>query len=568
MAEKLFQLFRLTLCFVSLYGGVRFIMRSFSMRAEFALPFCLSAIGLFLVFFAVCNLLIPAIWFVFILGIVSTVFSIRRKDPVRFFYTAGIRFFLFFSALFLFLLYGSRLTHIDNYSHWGAILKLISVLGKLPDHNPLVYFPSYPPGSSLLIFWFSIISGIRAEWFYAWIQSIFLSACVTPLYCLINDSKKNGRILAIGLTFFITVGLLCGNTDPADLLVDTLIALLGLVGVLYIFQNEGNSVIPLAILAAYLPMVKNSGYFFSFVIILFILLDSEGRNKKQNSLVLLFSVFLANRIWSWHVSHAFTDGLMSYHSFSIASFKSEIMRKSGSDLIVITKSLGAAVLRSGRLSWLLLITLLLCLAYKHYRNKQVKKWMLLFGVVVWLLYIISLLGMYFFSMSGGEALSLAAFDRYYATITVFLTGWFWALALTLLRSDSIGPTIKGAAASLTCVLLLLLCSPHLDYLLPQRARTSDELTLRVAFDDLIREASIPPEQSYLVVTNPEHEILSRVMCTYLLWPQCTVTCSDPADLSEQLGRATYFIILEENDAAEELRERLQTSDRANWINIE
>ena len=212
--------------------------------------------------------------------------------------------------------------------------------------------------------------------------------------------------------------------------------------------------------------------------------------------------------------------------------------------------------------WLLLAlaaALLLCLKS---RDRLLRR-LCLAAPGIWALYLVSLLGMYFFSMSVGEARGAAAFDRYYRIITVFLTGWLWVLALEALPGLPDRRRLPAAVAA--CALLLGLCAPHPAYLLRQSRRVDDDLRLRMEFDALIEERRIPPEQGYLVLASPEHEILSRVMCTYLLWPTITVVCLDPETLTDDIGRTDYFIILDETEAAQALQARFGTDEPCGWV---
>ena len=259
---------------------------------------------------------------------------------------------------------------------------------------------------------------------------------------------------------------------------------------------------------------------------------------------------------------AFENGLSSYHAVSLQRFRTAFGEKSAEDLRGIALAVGRATLREGRLVWLLLAlsaVLLLC----HVGKNRLLRRLSLGTCAVWALYLVSLLGMYFFSMSTGEALAAAAFDRYYRIITVFLTGWLWAL--TLLALPDLAENRRLPAAAAVCVLVLGLCAPHPAYFVRQPRRVDDALALRMEFDALIEAYNIPPEQRYLVLTSPEHEILSRVMCTYLLWPANTRVCTEPEALSEAWGGMDYYIVLDETEAAQALREQLGTDAPCGWL---
>ncbi|MBO5497753.1 MAG: hypothetical protein J5967_10160, partial [Oscillospiraceae bacterium] len=264
----------------------------------------------------------------------------------------------------------------------------------------------------------------------------------------------------------------------------------------------------------------------------------------------------------WHVKTAFEGGMGSYHAVSLQSFGAAFAQKTPADLQGIALAMGRATLEEGRLVWLaaaLIAVLLLCsLSGKRELRRQV-----LAVPGVWVLYLVSLLGMYIFSMSVGEALQAAAFDRYYRIITVFCTGLLWALALDALPAL---PERRRLPAGLAvCALLLALCAPQPRYLLRQSLRMDEGLALRMRFDALVEDYDIPPEQSYLLLTTREHEISGRVMCTYLLWPKNTRVCTAPEALHEAEGGMDYYIVLDETEAAAALQEKLDAAGPCGWL---
>lgn len=567
MIEKLLQLLRLALTLLACCGYLRACMRAFRLRAELALPVSLSAIGLVMLLGGVLGVLVPTVWLLLAVGLGLAALSVVRRESLRGLKTPGMVFFCACAVFFFLLLHGSRLSHIDNYSHWGAILKLIEGGDALPAHNRLVYFPAYPTGSSLLIYFFVKSAGIHAEWYWAWSQSLLLAACAAPLLCFAEGAGKRPlRLCLTGLSLLCALACLCGNTDLTDLLVDTLVPMLGLAGALLCLRERERLqklAAPLTVLAAYLPMIKNSGWFFAgLLVILALSLGPKGGKRLKAPGSMLLGMLAANRLWAWHVRTAFENGLNSYHAVSLQRFRTAFGEKSAEDLRGITLAVVRATVREGRLVWLLLAAaavLLICLAGRDRCLRRLS----LGACAAWLLYLVSLLGMYFFSMSVGEALHAAAFDRYYRIITVFLTGWLWAL--TLLALPGLAETRRLPAAIAVCALLLGLCAPHPAYLMRQSRRVDDSLALRMEFDALIKAYNIPPEQGYLVLTSPEHEILGRVMCTYLLWPTNTVVCTEPEGLAGARGGMDYYIVLDETEAARALLKELGTDAPCGWL---
>lgn len=547
------QLIMLALAAVSCYGYFRRAEKLMGLRAEFAVFVCLSALGLTMLLAAVLHLLQPAIYAVFALGLVLACYSLFRRESLRDFLQPGVIFLVLCAGAFFLLLYGSRLTHVDNFSHWGAILKMIIQRGALPGNESLVYFPAYPTGSSLLIYYFVRISGIQAEWFWAYIQGIYLASCAATLFCFVQGENIKSRLAGWAFAAVMALGLICGNIDITDLLVDSLIPMVALAGTalcIYYRENIGEKFLPLLIVSTFLPMVKNSGYLFSAVLMVFALCLSKGRGRLRLPLLMGLSLLAINRVWDWHVRRAFADGMASQHAMSAESLGSGFAEKTTEDLVAITHAFFESLLHDGRLFWLLLVLVAVLVLLHVFEKWSQLRFYYLMGILVWLLWAVGLLAMYYTSMGLGGALGMAAFERYYASSLVYCAGYFFIIAqLALNGVQRQGRKLVSALAAICCCLMLL--CPNFGYLVPQKMRQpSYEYVYRCRFDSLIEQYHIPSGQSYIVFAEKGNDIIARVMCTYLLQPLTTLVCDEAGleTFSESWSNFDYYIMLDETEA--------------------
>ena len=125
MKERIIQLIMLSLSFISCYGYFRRAEKLFALRAEFAVFISFTSIGLLMLLAGVLGILVPAAYALFALGLALAVYSIVRREALKDFLRPGVVFLILCCGFLFVLLYGSKLTHIDNYSHWGAILKMV-----------------------------------------------------------------------------------------------------------------------------------------------------------------------------------------------------------------------------------------------------------------------------------------------------------------------------------------------------------------------------------------------------------------------------------------------------------
>lgn len=94
--------------------------------------------------------------------ILSIVWMIRKKNYREVLYhlfTPGLCVFTLFALAFLYLDYGLLSTHIDEFTHWTDIVKVMVIYDDFGT-NVLSQstFPTYPPGTALFEYFFQKIS--------------------------------------------------------------------------------------------------------------------------------------------------------------------------------------------------------------------------------------------------------------------------------------------------------------------------------------------------------------------------------------------------------------------------
>ena len=327
-----------------------------------------------------------------------------------------------------------------------------------------------------------------------------------------------------------------------------MIALAGTAMCVYYRNKLSSKAIPIIITVCFLPMVKNSGYLFSTFIIVLSLCLSRGTARRRLAVAAALSLLGINRIWAWHVKAAFSGGMASYHALSAESFQSSFAEKTAADLLNITRAYLDAVASRGRLPWLFL-----CIAAVVFIICRSGKWRQLRGFVfagagVWLAWVLGILGMYFFSMSLGEALGLAAFERYYASALIFCGGYFFILCMLAL--DEKPSALMKAAALLCCALCVVTAKPNYTYLERQSLRDFRDLEMRNRVDALIEENNIPSGLAYFVFSGDYDDVTLRAMVTYLLQPTTTHVCPDDelGQLDDGWRSYDYYIVADETEA--------------------
>ena len=141
----------------------------------------------------------------------------------------------------------------------------------LPNfEDSIITFNSYPPGSALFIYYFSVIVG-QTEGIALIAQAVAILSGILPLFSIssfnifeLNNKKLITRkILLTLISILVSIYLLNGPTTVKDLLVDTLLNVVGieLFTLIFYFDKPRKIWLPVISLASYLTIMKNSGMF-------------------------------------------------------------------------------------------------------------------------------------------------------------------------------------------------------------------------------------------------------------------------------------------------------------------
>lgn len=590
MAEKLLQCLRLLALVLACYGWLRFWMRRCRLPVELALPVSLCALGLALFVAGCLDLLLPASWLLLALGVALAGYSLWKREPLRPLFTPGLLLWLLLCGLALYLVFGQLFYYIDNFSHWATAVKVLLARDAFPtaaDHH--IYFPKYPLGSSVLVYWLARMAGIYSEWFQMLCQAVLIGACLSAPLALAPKGKKAGWAWTLWAVFALCV-VGC-NIELTSLYVDNLMPLIGLAGVcLWLYGRENReSFLPLLILCCYVVTVKQSGIFFAAVLILLALLDSpEKKSGLKRSAGLIATVAAVKLLWSVHVKLAY--GLPSGgRGLSLAGLFPGFADKTAEDVSTIIRGMIETVCRLETLLPVLALLLCALLLSRNCRSKRRFVRLAVIGGAFWLLYCLGQGAMYIFFMPRGEAVRLAAFERYFATVQIFTAGYFLLLIGLELKERELNSRWHAAGLAVLGVLCLLMLAPSPRYFLrtEQRvpcflAETNEQLDLdwarargkpefwasiRSEFDRVIDQYHIPQGLTYTVFIGQDYSIEVRLLANYLLSSAGTYVCTD-AEIAEkgmECKTFDYYIVLEETEANMAfIRDTFGTADRAGY----
>lgn len=529
---------RFLILIISSYGWIVFLTEK-KIKAEFSVMLFISGTGSLMFAAGLLNILEITSLFIVVAGLVFTIRSLRKGQMPVDLLSWGIIFFIFSLVALFALLYGTKFTRYDNFSHWAVVAREILENNRFPNfQDQLITFQSYPPGSAAFIYYICKVSGIHSEWMMMYAQGIATVGMLVPLFAFCKKARN------IVLPIITIIFILCCNIRLVDICVDTLLLCTGSAGVLFCiyYQKRVHDLYPALIpVLIFLVSIKNSGIFFAAGIIVYFLLVCGKRNLKQA--VILSAVTLVTiLLWKQHVSLVFESGMTTKHSMSLANLSSTFTEKTKDDILQITDRYLKSVftLRNEFFYFAvgIICLLLFCIkTKKKYRSFVIKN--SVFCIMIYIVYQFSLLGMYLFSMPTNEAMNMASYDRYHMTILGFLVIIMLPQVMSVTFSKM---QLSLAWYSVTALVEYASLTPDLNYLL----RIDWEETERYRYEKVIEDYEVPVRSSYLVLRNDDDYGYSYYFYRYYLESSQVEVFTDEQlpDLGEIRDYYEYIIILD------------------------
>lgn len=421
-----------TLVFLAIFAGCcRGVIRYLKVETEMSL-FAAAALVICVLFAAgVVHFLWPVTLLLYGFGALEFLLLLfellRDREGRRRYRTAGLIFAVGAFAAAFAVTYGKMLVHCDNFTHWAVIAK--SMIGRraLPDSSTAVSFRAYPPATAIWIYFVSKITGF-SESNMMWAQRVLEICACTTLFGLLrlNGNKVYRRIMFLFLTGISVFAWGLIGYEFYSLLVDVTVPLLaGAVTMLLLRQQESGQKEALWVAVPgliVLCLTKNSGFiFWIFVVILWAV-----NRKKVDRLMgaMIVAPFLFFGIWLLYVKAAYpaeANATMTNHAMTVENWMRVLSGKSWGDIGQIVRNYAGRTFSVRNSTTLIFAGFnLAALIWHRWMKKSDFVKSVLMGDLFLALYLIALLAMYIFSMEGTDAIELASYDRYYASVLIYM----------------------------------------------------------------------------------------------------------------------------------------------------
>lgn len=430
--------------FLISFMGINLAVFNYSRLKLIMAPFIsVSIISSVMMIAGLLNILEPTVGIIQILGVLFALYYgyqfYRQKNFKQFFqeeFNFGILLYIFGGIYFLILLNNQELVHYDNFSHWGTVVKEIFLNNAFPtEWTHVSDFTNYPPGTAVFIYYF-MKATFPSEGMALFGQYLIISSSILTIFSIgnrfsseVRDKYSKIRNIAINLMLtLLSIYLLVGVRRVQDLLVDTVLVVVGIALLLVIIEmfreKAVNSFLLVAILF-FLTLVKNIGVLFALIalIVYILLLVINKRYKQIKNWLPVLAPVVANRLWAAHVALVFPVTEVSKHDMSVENYAATFSEKTRLDIQMIAENFFEKVSNYNFVPLILLSVILLAIIFigKAYQAKTLFLGLIFFMSLL-VIYIFGLLAMYIFSMPINEALGVAAFGRYMNTFDIYLVG--------------------------------------------------------------------------------------------------------------------------------------------------
>lgn len=404
------------------------------------------------------NLLPEAAGMLYLLGFLGLFLSVFQEKSLVFlrkyadFGYAALLMILMGSAL---AVRGKMFLQYDNFSHWALVAREMLINNRFPNFaDTLIHFQEYPLGSAAYIYYFAHWVG-TTEPLQMLAQAYAIAAAILPLFSRAAGRKPLCCAALLGFAWFV----FDYNTAITDLLVDTLLPMVGMCALLFAVTHckEGCGKFALFCAACYcvwLVQIKNSGIFFLLPVVLVIIPYAHRQKNRLPSLACLLAPLVSLVLWQKHCAYVFPAAASTTHAMTLSNYQVTLQEKSAEEILTICRSFLTFALTYRGL-WLTIAFCGILGGLVFLLNRSMGKdfiRIVLFSAGLYLVYQLGNLGMYLFSMPTVEALHLGGVERYTKTVLLAIA---YLNMLPMLRLISDTP-IKSRALALTAGFLVTL----------------------------------------------------------------------------------------------------------------
>ena len=540
---------------LSTLGSFELVRKATNNKVDiYFLPSLTIAIQTTILFFSgILNLLPEGSKLIYLAGLVTLAICLwKKKSPefVKDYINDGYIASLIILIIMGIGVKGKLFAHYDNFSHWAIVVRHMLEVNHFPNfESSLIQFQEYPLGSSSYIYYFAgMIS--KSESIQMLAQTYMIVAALLPLFSFLAKRSIKFDLVYIAFVNFV----LTYNIKPGDLLVDTLLPAVGVCALLFakkhcIYENCKLHFWLLSCYLIQLIQIKNSGLFFVAAVIAVCIKQIISRPNRLNNLCSVVFSFLTLVIWQKHCKYVFPTAATSKHAMTVENYKSVFGDKTAEDIKTICAGMARVSFTSRDILALLGIAVMIgcCVWFFNKDDWKDYKNCFLFTLIFYVCYQLGTLGMYLFSMPGGEATSLASSDRYLKTIIIAIFMLYIVFAFKSFSNSSIKESIKTLTGGIliVCIISLSFISQGKLEFAPATVKNNEE---RIWIEKNRDNYAIPKHDSYCVLIPYDDGYFTEYLLMYIFQSRdvSSAVVDDPDDL-EDISSKYIFVYDKDNE---------------------
>ena len=325
----------------------------------------------------------------------------------------------------------------DDFTHWALTVKNMITFNRLPNGpESTIFFKTYPPITGILQYSFNYYCNLfhngNIESNSLIITSFFISTVLLSIISMKEIKKFN--LKSILFVFLLLVLAILNKEVYRSLYVDSILGLMGAYIIIYFESTKYNltsikvRLFDLVLATMFLTLVKATGSAIVIFCLIYFIIGLFTSSDRKRDLVIIIFITLASQFikksWGHYLIKTNTQEIWHTSKITISSilniFKGNGETYQYNTIVNFFKAiLGNSIGFVPYIVYFLLIITVLFIKWKKDKSDITFK-LLVFNSVIMVIYPISLLLMYVFIFSAGEAENLASFSRYLSTILIFL----------------------------------------------------------------------------------------------------------------------------------------------------
>ena len=527
----------------------------FNKKIEETLSLWIFFIIFILYFSGICYSLKKGMNVIIAITVISLIFCFYSifKDKKKFIgniLTPGFSMFIVFFALAWWAQRGRMLSHWDEFSHWGIVVKNMYIFNALSNHaESTVIFKSYPPATALLEYFFVKLSKNFTEGNLYRAMNILYFSLMMPIFK--NVKWKDFSKILTRFVLILILPLAFFQDFYCSILVDALLGVIfsGILINYYVNKMCMFKITYISLGLFTLIITKASG--FGLAIIAIMIIGTDLLFVKRRSLILylkgnkisdkfkrilllicpIFFTAFAKYSWCVYLRITKTDASWDTKKITIQGIKNLFNSSAPHYQITTVKNfitylsehfITQYTISISYIGWIVLLLAISIVLINYICNEEEKKQYKVATTAIFMgaaLYSLSLLILYVFIFSINEATNLASYSRYMSTYLLGILVFFVTVICLKEQTQKNKYKTSFPVLILLSLLLIVKVTPIIDITILAPHNIKNTISFRQKFAPITRiKQTLDPKNAKVYIVSTASNGFDYWVCKYNITP--------------------------------------------------